>query len=99
MVSGCWSLARNVDCAICSVRTRGDWRSLSTDEMVQLNHEKSCRVYEKGASIFRQGQECEGAYCLFSGLVALYRADALGNRILARLVLPGQVLGYRAMLG
>ena len=98
MGSGCWSVARNVDCTLCSVRARGDWRGLTSEEMAQLNCQKSCRVYAKGGVIFRQGQDCQGVYCVFSGLVALYRSDSAGNRILVRLVLPGQVLGYRAIL-
>ncbi|MGO9983113.1 MAG: Crp/Fnr family transcriptional regulator [Rhodomicrobium sp.] len=57
------------------------------------------RTYEAGETLFLQGQENRGVFCVKSGLVGLRRTDENGNSAVLRLSLPGGVLGYPAFLG
>jgi CRP-like cAMP-binding protein len=57
------------------------------------------RFYEPGTTIFMQGDDCSGVYCIRSGLVGLRRSDDHGNSAMLRLSQHGDILGYRALIG
>lgn len=56
------------------------------------------RVCEAGKNLFTQGQVCQGLYIVETGLVGLRRTDDEGNTALVALALPGDMVGYRALL-
>jgi CRP/FNR family transcriptional regulator len=57
------------------------------------------RIYEPGQTIFMQGGDCSGVYCIRSGIVGVRRSDDFGNSAMLRLSQNGDVLGYRALIG
>ena len=57
------------------------------------------RAYGPGETLFLQGDENRGVFCIRSGFVGLRRSDEQGNSGLVRLCKPGDMVGYPAFLG
>jgi len=85
-------------CLTCESRASAEWCCLSDTELNLIDRAKSTRDYSPGAVLYDQGDECDGVYCLQSGLVGIRRLDENGNSTLLRLVNPGETLGYRSFL-
>lgn len=88
--------AKHVNCFNCLNRNRSEWCQLSPPELRDLDGAKICHVYQPGQTIFFQGNQCLGVYCIESGTVALRKTDASGNSVIVRMVNSGETLGYRA---
>lgn len=56
------------------------------------------RVLEPGDTLYLQGDECDGIYCVQSGLIGLRQSDEEGDAALLRLCQSGELLGYRSLL-
>ena len=63
-----------------------------------LNDVKITREYGAGEVIYSQGAECQGIFCIESGLVGHRKYDAEGYSALIRLCGPAEFIGYRAYL-
>lgn len=87
------------DCNDCPTRHMTEWRSLSKSQLNKLNMYKAHRDYELGDKLYHQGDECQGLYCIQSGVIGLRRYDIEGRSSLIKLAGPGDTLGYRALLG
>jgi len=48
--------------------------------------------------LFHEGDEANAVYCLKSGMVKLYKSGGSGDPLIIRLVGPGHLVGYRAVL-
>ncbi|MCW9035781.1 MAG: Crp/Fnr family transcriptional regulator [Rhodospirillales bacterium] len=59
---------------------------------------RSHRSYTSGETIFNEGDEFTGVYCLQDGLVALRKFDVNGAGAVVRVIHPGEVFGYRAVV-
>ena len=69
------------------------------DRLEQLNENKSCVAYEKGQNLFHECQPSLGVFCLFTGKVKIFRTGPHGREHIVRLAKPGDLIGYRALLG
>jgi CRP/FNR family transcriptional regulator len=83
-------------CATCHGRGHAEWGVLSDADLEHLNAHRVSSHYRAGATIFKQGQSCEGIYCVDSGEVALRKTDEHGASAIVRLAHAGQTIGYRA---
>jgi CRP/FNR family transcriptional regulator len=68
---------------------------LDETNLAEVDSAKTHREYQKGQTVFRQGEPCSGIYCVSQGTLAIRKLDAEGNAIVVRLVHPGQTVGYR----
>jgi CRP-like cAMP-binding protein len=59
---------------------------------------KSHKTLDVGQSIYFEGDEPDGVYCLKSGLIAIRKTDINGNSAVVRLVQPGEAFGHRSFL-
>jgi CRP/FNR family transcriptional regulator len=89
---------QSIGCFECQARPASEWCALSNDELAQLDSAKVQRTIEAGNTLFHQGDECDGIYCLKFGLVGIRRLDSAGNSSLLRLCGPGETIGYRSFL-
>src|SRR3989344_3001459 len=85
-----------IDCKNCHPRHHGIFCELSTDELSYLNQHKVTKIYPKQVVIFHEGEKPRGLYCLFSGLVKIYKTSSDGKDQIVRLAQGGDVLGYRS---
>lgn len=88
----------SISCSDCPTRQTSEWRALSEEELRLVDQSKRTRAYEPGQALYHQGDNCEGIYCIQSGLIGLRRLDENGNSVLVRLCNPGGTIGYRALL-
>ena len=85
-------------CGTCSPRTRGLFGELPDPLTNKLDHEKTAHEYERGQVIFYEGTPPLAIYCIHSGIVKLYKSGKNGTHIMIRILGPGEVIGYRALL-
>ena len=91
-------IKKHANCTNCDRRLTTEWSCLSSDELRWLDEQKIDYVQAAGDTIYNQGDDCSGVYCIKFGLIGLRRMDAAGNSILIRLAYPGETIGYRAFL-
>ena len=85
-------------CLGCRTRSSSEWDCLSTAELRTIDKARVSLAYMPGDSVFSQGDDGTGVYCIQSGLIGLRRLDQDGNSTLIRLVHPGETIGYRSFL-
>ena len=82
-------------CTTCLHRDTAQWCALDSLHLMQVDEAKVIKDYQKGQTVYQQGEPCAGIYCVSSGTLAIRKLDADGNSIVVRLVHPGQTVGYR----
>lgn len=75
-----------------------EWEALDETVLLAFSRGAQARFLEPGATLYLQGDECKGIYCVQTGLVGVRRVDAGGPSALLRLAHPGDILGYSALL-
>ncbi len=85
-------------CGGCRPRATGLFGSLSGGHTLKLDQEKIAHEYERGQIIFYEGTPPLAIYCIHSGIVKLYKSGKNGTHIMIRILGPGEVMGYRALL-
>ena len=85
-------------CTGCKARCSSEWDCLTAAELRAIDRAKVTLAYTPGDSVFNQGDESAGIYCIQSGLIGLRRLDQDGNSSLIRLIHPGETIGYRSFL-
>ena len=85
-------------CAECPFCARTEWDALELPELERLDKARRTEHYNPGDTLFFQGQEGNGVYCIRSGLIGLRRVDSNGNSVLLHLVEQGNTVGYRTFV-
>jgi CRP-like cAMP-binding protein len=85
-------------CGKCRPRASGLFGALSDPHTIKLDQEKAAHEYERGQVIFYEGTPPLAIYCIHSGIVKLYKSGKNGTHIMIRILGPGEVIGYRALL-
>ncbi|MBI4040562.1 MAG: Crp/Fnr family transcriptional regulator [Deltaproteobacteria bacterium] len=86
----------SINCSICSSRTHSIFCELAEDKLQILRDHKVTRLYPKNETIFSEGSKPCGLFCVFSGLVKIYKTSLDGKEQIVRLAKTGDVLGYRS---
>jgi CRP-like cAMP-binding protein len=73
--------------------------SLSAKEMEVLKNSVSEHRLRKGDRLFFEGKTATGVYYVATGKFKLYTTDAGGREQIIHLGRPGDMMGYRAVLG
>ncbi|MDF3936126.1 Crp/Fnr family transcriptional regulator [Pseudomonas citronellolis] len=71
----------------------------SGDEREAILRQASMRSLRSGATLFEQGQPAGAFFLLLHGRLKATRLTADGQRVLVRLVNPGELFGYARALG
>lgn len=68
------------------------------EELELLSAQKSTHHYQKGQVIYQQGNKVLGLHCVHAGKIKLTRTGGDNKEQIVRLVRPGEIIGYRALL-
>lgn len=86
------------NCENCSERGGSIFCDLNNTELVKLSEHKAYNTYKKGQSIFFEGNQPQGLFCIYSGKVKIHKLGDDGKEQIVRFARKGNVLGYRALL-
>jgi CRP/FNR family transcriptional regulator len=87
-----------VDCENCKKRFTSVFCRVENDTMTAINDEKICTPYKKGQVIFHEDSRPLGIFCVNRGKIKLVKTGDDGKEQILRLIKPGDLMGYRALL-
>ncbi len=85
-----------IDCRLCQPRQHSIFCKLLDKQLHYLEDYKVTKNYRKHEIIFHDRDKPEGLFCIFSGLVKIFKTSENGKEQIVRLAQSGDVLGYRA---
>lgn len=85
-------------CETCTTRTNSMFCNVELSQLQKLSSEKTSSAYKKGQSIFYEGRQPHGVYCLYSGKVKIHKSGENGQEQIVRFARAGSIIGYRALL-
>jgi len=88
----------NISCNSCHIMHLAVFKHLTQDELDVLNYEKGCNHYKRGNIIFHEGNKGNGVYCIYKGVVKLYKTGIDGREQIIRFAKEGDIIGYRSVL-
>ena len=86
------------NCENCTERGRSIFCDLHATDLNKLSEHKAYNTYKKGQSIFLEGNQPQGLFCIYSGKVKIHKFGDDGKEQIVRFARKGNVLGYRALL-
>jgi CRP-like cAMP-binding protein len=88
----------NPVCQTCPHRKGPLLGCCSLEELDFIADHKSVQYYQRGQTIYQQGNAALGLYCVREGKVKVAKAGSDDKEHIVQLLKQGDVLGYRAML-
>lgn len=85
-------------CDTCLSKSLSVFNDLNTNNLEELSSNKGCNYYRKGQTIFFEGNNSHGIYCIHKGKVKLHKLGLDGKEQIIRFAKDGDILGYRALL-
>ncbi|MBK8552053.1 MAG: Crp/Fnr family transcriptional regulator [Ignavibacteria bacterium] len=89
---------QNPSCESCKSRIESVFCQLSDEELSGLSINKHCNYYQKGQTVFNEGNLPSGLFCINSGKVKISQAGTEGKEQILRLAKDSDILGYRALI-
>lgn len=89
---------QNPKCATCGSRHKSVFCSLNSEQLIDMDEEKSCDIYQKGEVIFREGSYPRGLFCVNRGKIKISKVGSSGKDQILRFAKEGDVMGYNSML-
>ena len=86
------------DCETCKSRGSSLFHYCHLDELETMSNRKTCTYYKTGQSVFHEAVMPVGLFCVNSGKIKLHKMGTDGKEQIVRLVKPGDILGYRALM-
>lgn len=88
----------HVDCKHCSNRFNSVFCKTEHDKIIEINKSKICSSYKKNEFIFKEGAYASGVFCINAGKIKISMIGDEGKEQIIRLVKPGDIIGYKALL-
>ena len=85
-------------CEQCIVREFSSLKALNKDELIRISECKTSKVIKKGESIFEEGENVNGIFCIKDGVCKLTKLSPNGKDHIVKLVTKGELLGQRSMI-
>jgi CRP-like cAMP-binding protein len=85
-------------CEQCIVREFSSLKALNKDELIKLSDCKTSKIIKKGESIFEEGENVNGIFCIKDGVCKLTKLSPNGKDHIVKLVTKGELLGQRSMI-
>lgn len=85
-------------CEQCIVRELSSLKALNKEEILKIADCKSSYTIKKGESIFAEGENVNGIFCIKDGVCKMTKLSANGNEQIVKLISKGELLGQRSMI-
>ena len=85
-------------CEQCIVREFSSIKALTKDELVKMAHCKTSKIIKKGESIFEEGDNVNGVFCVRDGVCKMTKLGANGKDQIVKLAKKGDLLGQRSLI-
>jgi len=85
-------------CEQCIVREFSSLKALNKDELIRISECKTSRTIKKGETIFEEGENVNGIFCVKDGICKLTKLSPNGKDQIVKLVTKGELLGQRSMI-
>lgn len=85
-------------CESCQSRIDSVFCGLSDKDLNALSIQKHCNYYQKGQTIFSEGNMPFGLFCINNGKIKISHSGFEGKEQIIRLAKDGDILGYRALI-
>ena len=92
------NIADHSTCQSCAQRFNSVFCKARQEFLVQINEQKVCNTYKKGQTLFNEGSNPFGVFCINDGKIKLSHQGDDGKEQIIRLLKSGDILGYRALL-
>jgi CRP/FNR family transcriptional regulator len=89
---------QNPTCETCKARLDSVFCMFSEAELADLSTQKHCNFYQKGQTIFNEGNSPMGLHCINKGKVKISQSGSDGKEQILRLAKDSDILGYRALI-
>ncbi|MDR6846071.1 Crp/Fnr family transcriptional regulator [Flavobacterium granuli] len=85
-------------CEQCIVREFSSLKALNKDELIKISECKTSKTIKKGETIFGEGENVNGIFCVKDGICKLTKLSPNGKDQIVKLVAKGELLGQRSMI-
>lgn len=85
-------------CEQCIVRQFSSLKALNKEQLIQMANCKTSYIIKKGETIFEEGENLNGVYCIKDGVCKLSKLSPNGKDQIVKLMKPGELLGQRSMI-
>lgn len=85
-------------CETCKYRIDTIFHDLNESEASEISIQKSCNYYSKGDTIFKEGNQPDGLYCISGGKVKVSQTGPEGKEQIIKLAKEGDIMGYRSLI-
>lgn len=86
-----------VTCSTCGARKNALLGGLCSDEVGNIDSQKSCNYYKKNQALFLEGSFPRGVYCINEGRVKVFKRGDEGKEQIIHILKAGEMVGFRAM--
>ncbi len=86
------------ECRFCNKYLSDIFSTATPAHVAEIAEAKQCAVYRKGQVIFQEGAHPYGIYSINTGKVKLSHSGDEGKEQIIRLVKPGDLIGYKALI-
>ena len=73
-------------------------KSVTADNLKEINHKKTTLHFQKGEVIFSEGNTLRGIYCLHSGKCKMTKLAPNGKEQIVRFIRKGEIVGHRSVI-
>jgi len=80
------------------VREFSSLKALNKDELIKISECKTSKTIKKGETIFGEGENVNGIFCVKDGICKLTKLSPNGKDQIVKLVAKGELLGQRSMI-
>lgn len=83
---------------MCELRNNSLFKHCKQEEIEHMDGHKNNLLFKKSQYVFMEGNRPFGLYCISEGKVKITKTNSEGKEQIVRLVKPGDVIGYRALM-
>ncbi len=85
-------------CEECITKDHPVFKDLTQEQLDNINYDQACNYYKRGTVVFQEGHRINGFYCVFSGILKMYKTGIDGKEQIIRFANNSDIIGYRSIL-